>query len=305
MLAEPKDFKTYEEQVDLLSARGMRIGDRHKAVERLRGVNYYRLSGYWYPFRKLRIDGSGRTDRFLEGTSFEDVVRLYDFDARLRISVFAALSSLEIRLRALLGHELGRVDPLIHLESSRLGPVARSEPEKYKKWRESYDKKLSSSREDFIKHHRENYGGRLPIWVAVEILDWGGLTHLYAMSPDGVRTSVSKAVALTAPQLGSWMKSLNVLRNIAAHHGRMFNRVYDLQPKLPKPGVHEEVTSQREVMNRLFGQLTLVQYLVNHIGAENPRLLPKTLDTFPSVRAVPLSHTGAPDDWKALELWRA
>ena len=37
MLAEPKDFKTYEEQVDLLSARGMRIGDRHKAVERLRG----------------------------------------------------------------------------------------------------------------------------------------------------------------------------------------------------------------------------------------------------------------------------
>lgn len=180
MLGESKGFKTYEEQVEPLSARGMRIGDRHSAVEQLRRVNYYRLSGYWYPFRGLKIDGSGRSDRFLEGASFEDVVSLHDFDARLRISVFATLSSLEIRLRALLGHELGSVHPLIHLDPSMLGPLARSKPEKYKKWREGYDKKLSSSREDFIKHHREKYDGRLPIWAAVEILGRGGLMHLYA-----------------------------------------------------------------------------------------------------------------------------
>ena len=51
-----KVFKTYAEQVELLRSRGMRIDNVERAEEMLARLNYYRLSGYWYPIRRfLRI----------------------------------------------------------------------------------------------------------------------------------------------------------------------------------------------------------------------------------------------------------
>jgi len=74
VVEQPKSFKTYEEQVDLLIGRGMCVADRERAIEKLRRVNYYRLSGYWYPFRMRKPGGDGRSDRFLPGSTFDDVV---------------------------------------------------------------------------------------------------------------------------------------------------------------------------------------------------------------------------------------
>lgn len=60
-----KEFKSYDEQIDLLSERGMDVGDRDTARTTLQRVNYYRLSGYWYPFRKQ--SKTGREDDFYPG----------------------------------------------------------------------------------------------------------------------------------------------------------------------------------------------------------------------------------------------
>lgn len=103
-----KGYKSYAEQVALLEGRGKDMGDRDLATATLRRVNYYRLSGNWYPFRKL--ERSARQDDFCSGTRFSDVVALYAFDARLRAATFAALMPIELAIRALLGHELGRID---------------------------------------------------------------------------------------------------------------------------------------------------------------------------------------------------
>ena len=62
------------------------VGDRKRAADVLRRVNYYRLSGYWYPFRQQI--GGGRVDDFYPGTRLDDVVALYEFDARLRAATF-------------------------------------------------------------------------------------------------------------------------------------------------------------------------------------------------------------------------
>ena len=121
---EVKSYRTYQEQIDLLVARGMVIGDYDEAFHALQTINYYRLSGYWYPFR---IDKNGeRLREFIAGTKLEDVLALYQFDARLRTAVMASLSPIELAVRALLGHGLGRIDPLCHLKPNLLGPVART-----------------------------------------------------------------------------------------------------------------------------------------------------------------------------------
>ncbi|WP_434590782.1 Abi family protein [Brevibacterium sp. 1718] len=296
-----KEFKSYGEQVDLLSQRGMDVGDRDTALTTMQRVNYYRLSGYWYPFRKK--SHRGRDDEFSPGTHLDDVVALYEFDARLRMATFSALTPIELAIRALLGHELGRVDPCAHLDSSLLGATARIRGD-YRQWLDKYERELNLSREDFVAHHEEKYGGVLPVWAAVELLDWGQLTRLYGFSPRGVQDRVADICGLTAPQLTSWLKALNLVRNTCAHHGRLFNRVHTLSPKLPQLGQHPDLDAVATDWSRTFGQLTMIQFLLDRLQVGRPTFLPTVLRTFPSVRAVPITDMGASSDWSsASSLW--
>lgn len=301
-----KAYKSYADQVQILEDRGMDMGDRESAAEILKRLNYYRLSGYWYPFRKL--SGGKRLDEFFPGTRFCDVVKLYEFDARLRAATFAALAPIELAVRALIGHELGRIDPCIHHMPSLLGPQARV-GDKYSKWLDRYQREVEHSREEFVRHHVERYESRLPVWVAVEVLDWGSLTQLYSFAPRRTQDVVAKTCHLSAPQLGSWLKALNLVRNVCAHHGRFFNRVHAITPKLPPPSGQEraDLDAVRTSWDRTFGQLTLIQYLMGKLEVGNPRLLPAVLKSFPGNRVVPVTHTGAPANWErdCGPLWRS
>ncbi len=298
---EVKSYLTVDEQVDLLVRRGMDVGDRQRAAGVLRRVNYYRLSGYWYPFRQ-QIGGS-RVDNFYPGTRLDDVVALYEFDARLRAATFSVLAPVELTVRALLGHELGRVDPCAHLDPSLLGPTAR-QGTYYRRWRDGYELELDRSREDFVAHHHAKYGGVLPVWAAVEVLDWGGLTQLYSLASRDVQEAVSARCGLRGPQLTSWMKSLNLTRNVCAHHGRLFNRVHTLQPKLPRVGAHPDLDTATTEWNRTFAQLTLIQFMLDRLELGRTRVLPAVLRTYPTVAAVPMTHLGAARDWETTsQLW--
>lgn len=253
-----------------------------------------------------------RSDEFVDGTTFEQVTALYDFDERLRSRVFQTVSTIELALRALLGHELGRIDPHIHLRLDLLGPLARSPQSAdkpsadYNDWLSRYHEKLGASREDFVAHHKETYDGRLPIWAAVEVMDFGALNYLYRLSPDNVRKVIAARTTLTPAQLESWIRSLNIVRNYSAHHARMFNRVYALKPRLPKPGTIPELDAVRGKMNRCFGQLTLIQYLITILDLRGRNILPEVIATYPTtVAPVPISHIGAPQDWQELQLWRS
>jgi abortive infection bacteriophage resistance protein len=289
-----KEYRHYDQQVELLAHRGMDVGDRREAVVTLRRVSYYRLSGYWYPFRKQAE--TGRHDDFYPGARLSDVVSLYDFDARLRAATFSTLAPIELAIRALLGHELGKVDPCAHLDPSKLGPTARSGVG-YDRWLKKYEAELQQSREDFVKHHHQKYGGRLPVWAAVELLDWGSLAYLYGFAPRGVQDKIADVCGLSAPQLTSWLKALNLVRNTCAHHGRLLNRVHTITPKLPKRGKHPDLDAAATEWNRTFGQLTLIQFLLDRLQAGRKTLLPAVVKSFPSVPVVSLTHMGAASDW--------
>ncbi|WP_311524184.1 Abi family protein, partial [uncultured Varibaculum sp.] len=168
-----KQFKTHGEQIALLRKRGMLIESDSEACRLLEQVNYYRLSGYWYSWRKLLEPGK-RADSFISGTTLVDVAAVYMFDCKLRETVFACLAPIELSVRSMLGHELGRIDTFAHLHPNVLGPLAQASDGEgssagYQKWLARYEKELRASREDFVAHHNKKYGGRLPIWAAVEV----------------------------------------------------------------------------------------------------------------------------------------
>ncbi len=81
-----------QKQADLMISRGI-VGDRELIETRLSSVNYYRLSGYLYPFRNP-------DDTFKAGTTFEMVWQRYAFDRRLRLLVMDAIERIEIAVRS-------------------------------------------------------------------------------------------------------------------------------------------------------------------------------------------------------------
>src|SRR5690606_14671929 len=146
----------------------------------LKRVGYYRLSGYLYPFRAR--SGAGRSDDFVAGTKLSYAVERYDFDQRLRSLLAEALSVIEVALGARVAHVLGAIDPEAHLDSSCLDAAECAKPEMFSgqpmsahdAWLNRFDQlRREAKEEEYVKHHILNHGGHIPIWAAVQFMDFG------------------------------------------------------------------------------------------------------------------------------------
>lgn len=297
---EPKPHLSYAEQLERLKIRGMSVGADEFALATLERVGYYTFSGYSHSFRFKNATGA-RTDNFRPGTTFENVHSLWDFDNKLRSATFGVLQHIETHLRSRLVYALGAVNPMIHRMPELLQP---DNPAEYPDWLEKLDRAIRHSRDDSIVHHRNNRDSVIPVWVAMDVLDWGGLTYLYGFAPRSVRDTVASHFGLTAPQLRSWMKALNIVRNICAHHSRFFNRHYSLTARLPRTGELPELDHIAGITGTSFAMLTLLQHLGTRTQGVNRRLLPAVLARFPDASGMNIQSIGAPDEWDTHPLWR-
>lgn len=115
-----KPWRSLDEQLQILSDRGMQIDDWETARNYLEKLGYYRLSGYWYPLRSINSKASKekgyavRDDNFIDDSHFKDVIDLYIFDKKLRLMALDALERIEMAIRVDVAHTLGERDPLAH-----------------------------------------------------------------------------------------------------------------------------------------------------------------------------------------------
>ncbi|MGQ4006567.1 Abi family protein [Francisellaceae bacterium CB300] len=225
-----KSWTSYQEQVEILKNRGMAINDESKAIKYLQNINYYRLSGYSYIFRYMD-DNNNR--RFRENTHFTDVKELYVFDKRLRLLVLDAIETIEISLKANFAYTLGKYDSLAHLDEKYFDLSIDNKNTKDPNWRINKFNKLQktikkniddSSKEDFIKHHLNNYNG-IPIWVALEVCTFGNLSVMFSLLKSQYAKEISKIYNINSPLLFSRLiHSITIIRNISSHHGRLWNK---------------------------------------------------------------------------------
>ncbi|MCE8018753.1 Abi family protein [Halomonas sp. MCCC 1A11036] len=320
-MAYDRPWKSFEEQAALLQSRGMEVADEAAALEYLERVGYYRLSAYWYPFRVFEMmnhDRHGRpttqaTDRFVPGSQFVDSVRLYLFDKALRLRLTDALERIEIALRVDIAHLLGERDAFAHLHRDTFHPsfarkkFGRDPRDSFEKWQVRCLDMERRSKEDFVKHYRQKHGPRLPIWVAVETWDFGTLSQLLAMMkvPDQRRIANKYGV----PEwevFQSWLRSLNYLRNVCAHHSRLWNRNVIDQPKLPELGTLpwcDDFHDQPQLIARPFLLLSIARHMTKVICPDTGwhLRLQKHLTAFPVLHAqrqLSLEDMGAPPGWE-------
>jgi abortive infection bacteriophage resistance protein len=298
----------------------MTVGDRAAALAYLERVGYYRLSAYWYPFRRweLRQDATSgaishiRTDTFLPDTHFRDAVALYLFDKQLRLITVDALERIEVALRVDIAYLLGKRNTFAHLDASALHPTFALRPEgahgtAHAAWLDRYAKLVGQSKEDFVKHYHQTHGPDLPIWVAVELLDFGALSKLFAMMKVDDQQAIAQKYGIVEWQVfKSWLRSLSYLRNLCAHHSRLWNRNVVARPKLPSashPGWWQAFSGTPDLQTKPFLLLAICRHVVQRVcpNTQWHARLKDHLATFPTLRANTrrgLDDMGTPGDWR-------
>lgn len=289
---ELKPWLTPKRQLDLLKSRGLIVHDDKRALHYLQVLGYYRLSGYFYPFREL-IQHQ-RQNTFIKGTTFDGVLALYLFDKNLRVLAFDALERIEMAIRTDIANTLGRRHANAHEMAEHLdgrfcqrfssNGRQHSQKSSHQKWLDKYDSLVSRGKnQDFMAHCLDKYG-RLPIWVACEILDFGALSHLYGGLKYKDREIIAKKYNTTPNILADWLKSLNFIRNVVAHHGRLWNVNVVNRSDFSKSFVGEP--AEKLDNHRVFGYFYIMVKLLDVISPNSTfkeRLHSHICNNFPKV----------------------
>ncbi len=318
-----KPHLTYEEQIDKLIARGLHVADRDEAAAKLKLIGYYRLSAYLHTFRPPKPDSaSGHDERlnsYFPGSTFDQAVDLLGFDRALRLVLLDGLEQFEIALRTSLAYNAGMLDPFIHLRPDLLTdeftrPSLDSEDHRssYGKWMSKYLERLESSKnEAFIKWFAHKYDDRLPIWVAVEVFEFGQTSRLIQGLPLGQRRLIADDFGfLTQKDFGSWIASLNGIRNFCAHHSRLWNRSLATIAARPKRGEIPELDHLRDLDDisrvKIYAPIAVLAWVLsqNDAGRAWKTELLAVLNSFPSLPSGSLANAGFPDRWQELPLWQ-
>ncbi|ENR8304774.1 Abi family protein [Escherichia coli] len=295
-----KPHKEYSEQLEILLSRGMVIKDCERAMRKLSQVGYYRLSGFWYTSRIIRCNDEGlsfRSDEFLPGTTFEQAYDLYLFDKKLRMLMMDALERIEIHIRSIIAHELGRYDPLAYRKESYINKryLNDGNPSTFTKWQRKLDQKIKDCRDECILWHLSQ-GKEIPFWVVVETWDFGQMSKYYAMLNGGIQTKIIKRLKIDNKQtLAKWLQCLNLLRNRCAHHSRIWNRKHARIP-IPNTTFFNSLKIDDPASKRIYSAICVIWYLVKMIGPNSTwiRQVADLFDKKPNMPGCTYSSMGVP-----------
>ena len=318
MAASPKalkPYKTFEDQLAQLEARGLAVTDRPHALAALQRLGYYRLSGYFYALRKTNPIGvPGRQDDFEPGASMELVVALAEFDKRLRLLALDGIESVEVAVRVAIAYRLGRLDPLAHLQprllDGRFTKVQGAQTQsRHQDWIDRFQAQCDKSKDEFMQHHRQIYGGQVPIWAAIEVWDFGLLSRFFEGMASRDQNAIAHQLRLgQGDVLESWLRILNFVRNVAAHHSRLWNRRSPATLKLPGADAARGLALLRahpDSLSRVFGALTALAWLLQTIcpNSDWRARVRALVATFPITPLLSLDAAGFPPNWDQDPLW--
>lgn len=287
------------EQIALLKSRGLVIEDSDKAAFYLTHIGYYRLSAYELPFQ--RADRTPHHHHFIDGTRFQQVLDYYTFDRRLRLLVMDALERIEISIKSILINEMC-IPYGPHWYMDRQHFITDFNFDDFIKTIHKdidHGKGRDRVRNVSIRHYYEAYDSPSmpPLWMVFEALTFGTVSYMYGYLPHADQKRIADRLNLGVPVLKSWLHTATILRNLCAHHARLWNRVFAFKPIAPK-GSEAEFTP-----NTLFyAQAVMLHMLLQRVSPESgwSDRLGALIEDYP---AIPSGRMGFPEDWKYRAVW--
>ena len=301
--------RTIEEQIRLLRSRGMQFSSEGYAKECLSHISYFRLKYYWTDM----FDEETEHD-FLEDASFDDVIARYNFDRSLRLILFDAIEIIEVALRAKIINHLSQAKDsgLWYLDESLFEKMEYYEvfllDLKYE-----FDRSTEPFATEYIAEHPnwdwESMEGDNPdAWMILEVATFGTLSKMYknlkSQLPE--RAAIANDFGLySAKELSSWLEAISVLRNIIAHHSRLWNRSLAKQPMNIKghrdKWLNTPFTDNQK--KKPYGVITAMLYLCNAVYPEN-QIKAKILSLLDKSKDIPYGKLGFTGNWRNEPIWK-
>lgn len=286
-MKELKKHLSLDGQVQLLIDRGLIVNDREYAKGLLSNVNYYRFTGYLFGFRKF-----GSKDKYVDGITIEKIKKIYDFDRRLTRILLYALEDVEETLKTRLSYAVTEDhpdNPLIYLDES----IYRDH-DQFEQFSSLFDQaKKHNAGVPFVKHHVNNYGGSMPMWVAVELFTMGNLQKVYANLRGRYQKKIARAYNTGSDQMKSWLDNLTYTRNHLAHFMRVYDYDFGRTPaKCDRHHVYKETS------NRIFDQIYTMSFMFSDKTEWNNYIVPELstlLEEYEDV--ILLKNIGFPENW--------
>jgi abortive infection bacteriophage resistance protein len=301
---------TIDEQIDLLIERGMQ-GDAALMRRWLETVGYYRLSAYWLPFEVPPADDKTRSKRFAAGLQFDTIVDIYVFDRKLRLLVMEAIERIEIAVRSRWTNRLS----LEHGSHAHLDTSVFQSGYDHIGLLSALANRVKDSNEVFVEHYRRKYSAPFmpPLWIVTELMTFGELSRWFAAGRDPkIKSAVARDLGLPSREvLEGTLQLLAYIRNICAHHGRLWNRhtvkrlpyIKRFRDDLAIVQVKTESGIQHQPANQIYNALVALVHILRKQSADTtfPRRLAGLIQTR---SAADQRAMGFPEDWEARPCWQ-
>lgn len=303
-----KQFKTIDEQLEILKHKGLIINDEGYAKEILLRENYFFLSGY----RHLFMDPND-SKRYLEGTTFEELYSLFLFDRQFRNIIFKNLLIIENNFKSIISYRLSK--KYGYKEHDYLKPKNfDTSPEKSRQVNDLLKKMkrqihVNGRQHSATMHYLSNYG-YIPLWVLVKVLSFGIVSELYSILRIDDRIAIAEIYKTDILTLSTYLPILSNYRNLCAHEDILFenktqkvigNTVYHSLLNIPK--IDGEYICGK---NDLYALIIIIKQMLKPNEVKNMILeIEHALNNLAyNLRSIPISKVldrmGFPENWKEI-----
>ncbi len=174
-----KEFKTIDEQIELLQSRNLHIENKNIARKILLKNNYYYLiNGY----KDIFLNKNSKEEKFANETTLEEIYSLYEFDRKIRIIFLEYILLVERKIDTYIAYEFSKN----YGHKNYLIPENFNNSNKNKelilKFINDINLEISHQYKNsnkMIIHYLDTYK-YIPLWVLIRILSFGKVSKFYS-----------------------------------------------------------------------------------------------------------------------------
>lgn len=272
-----KEFKTIEEQVEILKRKGLIIEDEEETKEILLRENYFFINGY-----RLLLMNSYSDKTFIKGSTFKELYALFLFDRSMRNIIFKYLLIIENQLKSITSYQLSK--KYGYQEKDYLNPKNFTEDRsKIRRVKDLIEKmkrqvRINGTKHNATLHYIKNYG-YVPMWVLVKVLSFGIVCELYSVLKKEDQIEIASVFNVSTEYLEDFLPILANYRNLCAHEDIMFD--HKTEKVIPDTEYHEKLNIFKmddEYIygkNDIFAVIIMLKYLLRK---DDFRIMLKEID---------------------------
>lgn len=295
-----KPSLSISDQLSLMEARGLIVTDRAAAEHALTHISYYRLRAYWYYFE---VDPTNPAHALKPGTTLDHVLALYDFDRRLRLLINDGVERIEVAARGSWAHHLA----MAYGPHGYLDPTLYSPSHRYARNMTQLQDEVDRSHDSFIAHYKTTYGNPPlpPVWMAAEVMSFGLLSKwIGTLARKRDRQAIARQMGLSERVLTSFLHHLATVRNICAHHGRLWNRRLTVTTIMPSSPPDLATAMNASASRQIYTTLTIMLHVMAIIAPASD-WRNRLIDLIEGHPTGDFTAMGFPVIWRTHTLWQS